>query len=70
MTINFNINVTFSETVIQPQLSQMDLYVLPSTDQIEVTTLQEPYRSPVTIISSPGPMGLLILTSVLFPLSL
>ena len=53
-----------SSTVIQLQLSQMDLYVFSSTDQIQPTILQEPSRSHGTIISSPGPFGLLILTPI------
>merc|ERR1712059_86235 len=45
---------------LSPQISHMDLYVFLSTDQIELTISQEHSRSPGTIISSPGPMGLLI----------
>ena len=46
------------------QMSQMDLYVFPSKDQIELTISQELYRSPGSIISSPGPMRLLILLPI------
>ena len=35
------ISLTFNATAIQHQLSQMSLYVIPSTDQIEITTFQE-----------------------------
>ena len=62
--------MTLTVTVIQPQLLQMDPYVLPSKDQIELTILQEPSRSPWIIISSPGPMGLLILLPIYLSQSL
>ena len=63
-TINFYISLIFTVTVIQHHLLQMDLNVFPSTYQTELTILQEPTRSHGTVNSSPGPMGLLILTSV------
>ena len=57
-------NFTFTVTVVQPQLLQIIQYVFPSKDQIEVTILQESSRPPGTIISSLGPLGLLILTLI------
>merc|ERR1712059_49023 len=55
-TINHNISLTFTfSSVIKYQLSQMSLHVFPPTDQIEVTRLQKPPKSPGTIISSPYP---------------
>ena len=50
-----SISLTFTVTVIQLQLSQMDLYVLHSTNQIEVTTLQEPFRSQGLLLHSQVP---------------
>ena len=63
-TINLDTNLTFTVTDIQLQLSQMDLYVFSSIDQIELNILQEPSGSPGTIISSQGPMGPLILSPI------
>ena len=55
-TINHNISWTFTfSSVIKCQLTQMGLHVFPSTNQIELTRLQKPSRSPGTIISSPDP---------------
>merc|ERR1711984_21782 len=49
-----------------PSLSlSLSLSLSPSTDQLELTLLLEPSMSPWTIISSSGPKGLLIITSVL-----
>merc|ERR1712105_163851 len=49
-----------------PSLSlSLSLSLSPSTDQLELTLLLEPSMSHGTIISSSGPKGLLIITSVL-----
>ena len=69
-TINLITNLTFTVTVIQPLVSQMDLYIFTSTDQIELSILQQSSKSHGTIISSPGPLGLFILTTILHLLSL
>ena len=63
-TINLNIDLNLTFSIIQPQLSQIYLYVFPPKDQIELTLLQAPYRSPGTIISFLVAMSLLILLPI------
>ena len=63
-TFYLNINLTVTVIIIQHKLSQMYGDVFPSKYQIKLTILWKPSRSPGTIDSSLGFIGLLILSPI------